>query len=100
LKLNPTKCVFGVPFEKLLGLIINHQGIEANMETITAIADMEAPATVKDVQKLTGCMVALNRFISKLGEQELPFLKLLKRQDNFHWMEEEEKALQDLKLHL
>jgi hypothetical protein len=65
-----------------------------------AITDMEAPATIKDVQKLTGCMAALNRFISRLGERGLPFFKLLKRQDKFQWTEEAERALQDLKHHL
>jgi hypothetical protein len=48
---------------------------------ITAITDMGAPATIKDVQKLTSCMAALNRFISRLGERGLPFFKLLKCQD-------------------
>jgi hypothetical protein len=82
-KLNPTKCVFGVPLGKLLRFIVNNRGIEANPMKITAITDMEAPATIKDVQKLTGCMAALNRFISRLGERELPFFKLLKCQDKF-----------------
>jgi hypothetical protein len=99
-KLNPTKCVFGVPSGKLLGFIISNRGIEANPVKITAITDMEAPATVKDVQKLTGCMAALNRFISQLRERGLPFFKLLKRQDKFQWTEEAERALQDLKHHL
>jgi hypothetical protein len=67
---------------------------------ISAITDMGAPATIKDVQKLTGCMAALNRFISRLGERGLPFFKLLKRQDKFQWTEEAERALQDLKHHL
>jgi hypothetical protein len=78
-KLNPTKCVFGVPSGKLLGFIVSNRGIEANPEKITAITDMGAPATIKDVQKLTGCMAALNRFISRLGERGLPFFRLLKR---------------------
>jgi hypothetical protein len=67
---------------------------------ITAITDMGAPATIKDVQKLTGCMAALNRFISRLGERGLPFFKLLKQQDKFQGTEEAERALQDLKQHL
>jgi hypothetical protein len=71
-KLNPTKCVFGVPSGKLLGFIVSNRGIEANPVKIMAITDMEAPATIKDVQKLTGCMAALNRFISRLGERGLP----------------------------
>jgi hypothetical protein len=99
-KLNPTKCVFRVPSGKLLGFIISNRGIEANPAKITAITDMEAPPTIKDVQKPTGCMAALNRFISRLGERGLPFFKLLKCQDKFQWTEEAEQALQDLKQHL
>jgi hypothetical protein len=99
-KLNPTKCVFGVPSGKLLRFIIRNRGIEANPVKITAITDMEAPATIKDVHKFTGCMATLNRFISRLGERGLPFFKLLKCQDKFQWMEEAERALQDLKHHL
>jgi hypothetical protein len=100
LKLNQTKCIFGVPSGKLLRFIISNRGIEANHVKIMAITDMGAPATIKDVQKLTGCMATLNRFISQLGERGLPFFKLLKRQDKFQWMEEAEQALQDLKHHL
>jgi hypothetical protein len=66
-KLNPNKCVFSVPWGKLLGFIISHHGIEANPEKISSITKMKAPTCIKDVQKLTGCMAALNRFISKLG---------------------------------
>jgi hypothetical protein len=91
-KLNTTKWVFGVPSRKLLGFIVCNRGIEANPVKITAITDMEAPAIIKDVQKLTGCMAVLNGFISRLGERGLPFFKLLKRQDKqFQWMEEAER---------
>jgi hypothetical protein len=99
-KLNLTKCIFRVPSGKLLGFIISNRGIEANPMKISAITDMGALATIKDVQKLTGCMAALNRFISRLGERGLPFFKLLKHQDKFQWTEEAERALQDLKHHL
>jgi hypothetical protein len=68
-KLNPNKCVLGVPSGKLLGFIIAHRGIEANPDKISTITDTKAPTCIKDVQKLTGCMVALNRFILRLGER-------------------------------
>jgi dsDNA-binding SOS-regulon protein len=96
-KLNPNKCVFGVPSGKLLGFIISHRGIEANPEKISAITSMKAPTCIKDVQKLTGCMAALNRFISKLGERGLPFFKLLKHQEKFTWTLEADQALAQLK---
>jgi hypothetical protein len=61
---------------------------------------MDALQTIKDVQKLTGCMVALNRFISRLGERGLLFFKLLKCHDKCQWTEEAKQALHDLKHHL
>ena len=61
---------------------------------------MDAPATIKDVQKLTGCLTALNRFLSRLGEWGLPFFKLLKRQDKFEWTTKAAEALENLKHHL
>jgi ribonuclease HI len=96
-KLNPNKCVFGVPSGKLVGFIISHHGIKANPEKISAITNMRAPTSIKDVQKLTGCMAALNRFISKLGERGLPFFKLLKHQEKFVWTLEADQALAQLK---
>ena len=57
-KLNPTKCVFGVPSEKLLGFIVSHRGIEANPEKINAIINMEAPASIKECSEahwMHGC---------------------------------------------
>jgi hypothetical protein len=96
-KLNPNKCVFGVPSGKLLGFINSHRGIEANPEKISAITNMRAPNCIKDVQKLTGCMATSNRFISKLGERGLPFFKLLKHQEKFVWTTEADQALAQLK---
>jgi dsDNA-binding SOS-regulon protein len=58
---------------------------------------MKAPTCIKDVQKLTWCMAALNRFISKLGERGLPFFKLLKHQEKFVWTPEADQALEQLK---
>jgi hypothetical protein len=53
-KLNPNKCIFGVPSGKLPGFIISHCGIEANPKKISAITNMKAPMCIKYVQKLSG----------------------------------------------
>jgi hypothetical protein len=55
---------------------------------------------VKDVQKLTGSMSALNRFISRLGEKGPPFFKLLKKTGKFEWIEEAKEAFKSLKVYL
>jgi hypothetical protein len=96
-KLNPEKCVFGVSAGKLLGFIISHRGIEANPEKIKAIMRTEAPRSQKKVQRLTGCMAALSRCISRLGEKGLSFYKLLKKVDKFQWTTEAQEALEALK---
>jgi hypothetical protein len=77
--------------------MISHRGFEANPEKISAITKMKAPTGIKDMQKLTGCMAALNRFISKHGERGLPFFKLLKHQEKFVWTLEADQALAQLK---
>src|SRR6266536_2522367 len=56
LKLNPEKCVFGVPSDKLLGFFVSQRGIEANPDNIRAIGQIQAPKTIKDVRRLTGCV--------------------------------------------
>ena len=64
IKLNPRKCVFGVPKGKLLGYIVSERGIKANPKKITAISNMGPIRNVKGVQRLTGCLAALSRFLS------------------------------------
>ena len=96
-KLNPTKCVFGVPDGKLLGFIVSSRGIEANPTKINAIRFMKPPRSKKDLMKLTGCMAALSHFISRLGDKGLPFFKLLRKSDKFEWKKEAAVAFQQLK---
>jgi hypothetical protein len=71
-KLNSEKCVFGVPRGMLLGYIVSQQGIEPNREKVTALDRMGPIQDLKGVQKVLGCLVALSRFISRLGEKVAP----------------------------
>jgi hypothetical protein len=99
-KLNPEKCVFGVSAGKLMGFLVSYRGIEANPEKIKATKAMRPPARIKDVQKLTGSLASLSRFISRLAERALPFFKLLRKSGPFSWTEEVKQAFQELKQHL
>jgi hypothetical protein len=77
LKLNPEKCIFRVTRGKVLGCLVSTKGIEASPDKIRAIIQMQPPQTRKEVQKLTGRIAALNRFITKLAEKSLPFFSIL-----------------------
>ena len=48
-KLNPTKCIFGVPSSILLGNVVSRHSIEAKPEKIEAVTKMKPPTYVKDV---------------------------------------------------
>ena len=98
MKLNLSKCAFGVLSGKYLGFMVSHRGIEANPDKIQAILNMEPPRNIKEVQSLTGQVVALNKFVSKATDKCLPFFKVLKKA--FEWTDECQKAFQDLKTYL
>ena len=63
--MNPEKCIFGVDKGKVLGCLLSTKGIEANPDKVKALRNMEEPRSIRDVQKLTGRIAALNRFIQR-----------------------------------
>jgi hypothetical protein len=97
LKLNPDKCVFGVHWGKVLCCLVSVKGIEANPDKINAIVHMKPPRPRKEVQRLTGRIAALNWFMAKLAERNLPFLKVLKGSRTFEWGPEQQDAFDALK---
>jgi hypothetical protein len=98
LKLNLTKCSFGISAGQLLGFLVSARGIEAKPEKIQAILIMGKPTKLHDVQKLTGYIAALSRFVARLGEKTLPFYALMKKSDDkFDWTEEVDVSFTQLK---
>ena len=83
LRLNASKCTFGVGFGKFLGYMMTHRGIEVNPDQIRAINCLQPPRNRKEVQKLTRMMAALNRFISRSAERCRPFFLLLHKWKEF-----------------
>jgi hypothetical protein len=96
-RLNPEKCVFGVPRDMLLGFIISERGIKASPEKVSAITNMGPIKDIKGVQRVMGCLAALSRFISRLGEKGFPLYRLLRKTECFVWTLEAEEALENLK---
>ena len=100
LRRNVSKCSFRVGSGKFLGYTVTHRGIEVNPDQIKVINNLQPLRNPKDVQKLTGMMAALNRFISKLAERCRPFFLLLHKWKEFKWSEECVMAFQELKQYL
>ena len=81
----------------MLGFIVSHRGIEANLAKIRALSQLAIPFELKHVQKLAGCIAALSRFISRLQEKALPLYKLLRRTDSFEWTDAAIAGLEEIK---
>jgi ribonuclease HI len=81
----------------LLGYIVSQRGIEANPEKVATLERMGPIRDLKGVQKVLGCLAALSRFISRLGEKGLPLYRLLKKHERFSWTVEAQEALEKLK---
>jgi hypothetical protein len=81
----------------LLGFIVSERGIKANPKKITAVTKMGPIRDLKGIQRATGCLAALSRFISCLGEKALPLYRLLKKSERFSWTLKAEEALTKLK---
>jgi hypothetical protein len=92
LRLNHEKCLFGIHKEKVLGCLVSTKGIEANLDKVKALVEMQDPVSVKDLQKLTGRVAALNRFIPRDTERSLPFIQVLRSSKNFQWFEIQKQA--------
>jgi len=80
---QPKKVHLRHPPGILLSNIVSRDGIRPNPSKVKSVLDMQPPKNIKGIHKLTGYMVALSRFMSRLGEKGLPFFKLFKASNKF-----------------
>ena len=100
LRLNASKCSFGMGLGKFLGYMVIHRGIEVNPNQIKAINNLQSPQNPKEVQKLTGMAAALNRIIARSADRCRHFFLLINKWKGFEWTEECVLAFQQLKNYL
>ncbi|CAL8167912.1 unnamed protein product [Prunus armeniaca] len=100
MKLNPSKCTFGVSSGRFLGYLVTQKGIDAHPRQIKPILEMKSPSTVKEIQSMTGRATALNRFLSRSTDKCRLFFKALKKVQRDKWDEKCEVAFQNLKTYL
>ena len=96
MKLNPSKCVFGVSSGKFLSFMVSQRGVEANPDKI--ILKMSPQKNVKEVQSLNRRVAALNRFVSWATNKCLPFFRIIKKA--FKWIDECQRVFEALKAYL
>ncbi|XP_051141733.1 uncharacterized protein LOC127258782 [Andrographis paniculata] len=98
LKMNPTKCAFGVSAGNFLGFLVHEKGIEIDANKAKAVLTMRSPQLVKQVQSFLEKVNYLRRFISNAAGKLKPITKLLRNKaTDFSWGRDQQKALEEIK---
>lgn len=97
MRLNPAKCAFRVSSGQFLGHIISKRGIKANPTQMESLLGLETPKSVREVQRLTGKIVALSKFISRMSDGCEPFFRCIKKSTTSLWGAEQEQEFSELK---
>jgi hypothetical protein len=100
LRLNAFKYTFRVSSRKFLGHMVSRRGIKANPDQIAELLDLVEPQNAKQVQRLTGMIATLGRFISRSANRCRPFFRLLGRKRQFLWDDKCSAAFQGIKSYL
>ncbi|KAL0310420.1 UNVERIFIED_CONTAM: Retrovirus-related Pol polyprotein from transposon [Sesamum calycinum] len=79
LKMNPSKCAFGVTFGKFLGFIVCQRDIEIEQAKIDVILRMPEPQNIHELKSLQEKLAYLRRFILNLVGGCQPFSRLMKK---------------------
>ncbi|WJZ99708.1 hypothetical protein VitviT2T_018128 [Vitis vinifera] len=97
MKLNPSKCAFGVSADKFLGFMVSQRGIEVSPDQVKAVIETPPPRNKKELQRLTGKLVALGRFIARFTDELRPFFLAIRKAGTHGWTDNCQNALERIK---
>ncbi|RVW37522.1 Transposon Ty3-I Gag-Pol polyprotein [Vitis vinifera] len=97
MKLNPSKCAFGVSADKFLGFMVSQRGIEVSPDQVKAVIETPPPRNKKKLQRLTGKLVALGRFIARFTDELRPFFLAIRKAGTHGWTDNCQNALERIK---
>lgn len=100
MKLNPSKCAFGVNVGKFLGFMVTQRGIEVNPDQIKAVIETFAPSSKKEPQRLTGKLATLGRFIARFIDKLRSLFLALKGASTIGWTEDYQSVFEEIKRYL
>ncbi|KAL6319224.1 hypothetical protein AAG906_013898 [Vitis piasezkii] len=97
MKLNPSKCAFGVSAGKFLGFMVSQRGIEVSPDQVKAVMETPPPRNKKELQRLTGKLVALGRFIARFTDELRPFFLAIRKAGAQGWTDSCQNAFEKIK---
>jgi hypothetical protein len=97
LKLNASKCAFGVNRVTYLGHIISKNGIEVDPDKVQAVRDFPVPKNTTEVGAFHCLCTFFRRFIPNFGETAKVLKDLCKKDAKLHWTDVKQLAFIHLK---
>ena len=91
------KCHFGAKEVKYLGSIISHGGRKPDPDKVKAIRELQPPRSKEDIRSLLGLVGFYREFIKDLSVLTEPIQKLMKKEVEFVWGVEQQKAFDTIK---
>ena len=91
------KCEFHTTTIEFLGFVINPQGVSMDVKKVQTILDWPIPTNLNEVRSLLGFCNFYRRFIKNYSSIVIPLTQLTKKDEAFHWGENQQKAVDMLK---
>jgi len=98
LRMNPSKCAFGVSLGKFLGFLVHHRGIDLDPTKAKAITTLSPPTNLKELRRFVGKVSYLRRFILGLAEILKPLVEQTKKGVTFVWCDQCQKAFKNIQM--
>merc|ERR1712016_132494 len=95
--LNPKKIQYKQQQVKYFGCIIGHDGIRPDPGKVKAMVNIPTPADKSAVHRLLGVVNSFRDFIPDVSTLTAPIRTLLKKETDFQWLPEHDKALAEIK---
>lgn len=97
LTVNPSKVKYATSAVSFLGHILSPQGIQVDPARTQAIKDYKAPRDVKGVARFVGMVNFFAKFISDFALKAEPLNRLRRKDVQFVWGIDQQRAFQQLK---
>uniref|UniRef100_A0ABD2W5F9 RNA-directed DNA polymerase n=1 Tax=Trichogramma kaykai TaxID=54128 RepID=A0ABD2W5F9_9HYME len=97
LTINRKKCEFCRSSVKYLGYVLDGDGLRVDEDKVAPVMNYPAPTDLKSLRRFLGMLGWYARFIPNDEEMKLPLLKLTKKNAEWIWAEEQQRAFEALK---
>ncbi len=96
-KLNLSKCTFGLKEVTFLGHSISAAESKPDPKNIEAVAKMKSPTTVKEVRRFLGMCGFNRKHVLSFAKIAAPLTNLIRVRTIFSWTKESQQAFEQLK---